>query len=237
MIKEAIIIAGGFGTRLKETIGPDIPKPMAPVDGRPFLEYVFHNLSKWGIDRLILATGYRHKAIEQYFGKAYKGQQIVYSRETEPLGTGGAVLQAMEHASGDVCYVINGDTYFDVNIRKMIDAYRAREADAVMALREADDVSRYGSVETSSDGRIIAFREKGNKKGPGFVNGGAYILNRKIFMELGLKGAFSLEEDFFEKHCLDRRIFSIRCKGFFLDIGIPGDYKQAQDAFEGIIID
>jgi len=235
MIKEAIILAGGFGTRLREVIGKDIPKPMAPVNGKPFLEYLLTYLDKWGVDRVILASGYKHEVIEEYFGDRYKSQEIVYSREEEPLGTGGAVKKALEYVNGFSCYVINGDTFFDVNLWKMANAFKAKEAVSMMALRKMDDVSRYGIVKIDLDNKITDFKEKGSETGMGFINGGTYILQRKAFLELNLPEKFSLETDYFEKYYSKQAIFGVRCYSFFLDIGIPEDYEEAQDAFEGLI--
>jgi D-glycero-alpha-D-manno-heptose 1-phosphate guanylyltransferase len=237
MIKEAIILAGGFGTRLREVIGEEIPKPMAPVNGKPFLEYLLHYLDKWGVERVVMATGHMHEAIEAYFGESYKQQEILYSREMEPLGTGGATKKAMEYVNGHSCYVINGDTFFDVNLWKMANAFRAREAEAMIALRKEGDVSRYGVVKIDLENRITDFKEKGSETGMGFINGGTYILLRKHFMELPLPEKFSLEKDYFEKYYKKHRIFGVRCYSFFLDIGIPEDYEEAQHAFEGLIIE
>ena len=234
MIKEAIILAGGFGTRLKEVIGEDIPKPMAPVDGRPFLEYLFKYLDKWGVERLILATGHKHEVIEAHFGDRFNNQEIVYSREEEPLGTGGAVKKAMEYVNGYSSYIINGDTYFDVNLWKLANSFRAKEAESVMALRKMSDVSRYGSVKIDLDNRITEFTEKGNQTGMGFINGGTYILARKAFLDLDMPDVFSLEKDYFEQYYNKLRIFGVRCYSYFLDIGIPEDYEEAQDAFDGL---
>jgi len=237
VIKEAIILAGGFGTRLRDVIGEGIPKPMAPVNDKPFLEYLLTYLDKWGVDRVILATGHKSEVIESHFGDHYKNQKIIYSHEKEPLGTGGAVKKAMEFVRDYSCYVINGDTFFDVNLWKMANAFRAKESDAMMALRKMGDVSRYGMVKIDLENRITDFREKGAESGMGFINGGTYILSRNFFLELNLPEKFSLEKDFFEKYYQKHRIFGVRCYSFFLDIGIPEDYEEAQDAFEGLIIE
>ncbi|MCK4569456.1 MAG: nucleotidyltransferase family protein [Bacteroidales bacterium] len=236
MIKEAIILAGGFGTRLKEVIGEDIPKPMAPVNDRPFLEYILAYLDKWGVERVIMATGYKHEVIEAYFKDSYKDIGIIYSVEEEPLGTGGAVKKALEYVNGYSAYVINGDTYFDVNMWKLANFHQASEADVCMTLRKVDDVSRYGTVKIDLEGRIEEFNEKGVRTGMGLINGGTYIINRKNFLDLDLPEKFSLEKDYFEKFYKKQRMFGVRCYSFFLDIGIPEDYKEATDAFEGLLI-
>jgi len=235
MIKEAIILAGGFGTRLREVIGDDIPKPMAPVNEHPFLEYLLNYLDKWGVEKVVMAVGYKHEVVEEYFKDRYLEIEIVYSVEDEPLGTGGAVKKAMEYINGYACYVINGDTYFDVNLWKMGNFQRAKEADACMAMRKVPEVSRYGTVKIELGNRIIEFAEKGAETGMGFINGGTYVLVRKNFLDLDLPDKFSLEKDYFEKYYTKQRIFGVRCYSFFLDIGIPEDYEEAGDAFDGLI--
>ncbi len=229
-------MAGGFGTRLKEVIGEDIPKPMAVVNGRPFLEYLLAYLDKWGVERVILATGYKHEVIEAYFGNRHKNQEIIYSKEIEPLGTGGAVKQAMEYVNGFSCYVLNGDTYFDANLWKIANSFQAKEAEAVMALRKMGDVSRYGSVKIDLENKITEFAEKGGQTGMGFINAGTYVLERKAFLDLELPDKFSLEKDYFEQYYNKQQIFGVRCYSFFLDIGIPEDYEEAQHAFDGLIL-
>lgn len=236
MIKEAIILVGGFGTRLKEVIGDDIPKPMAPVNEHPFLEYLLKYLDKWGVSKVVMATGYKHEVIEDYFGDQYHDISISYSVEDKPLGTGGAVKKALEYIDGYSCYVVNGDTYFDVNLWKMGNFHRAKEADATMALRKVDDVSRYGVVKIELGNRIIEFAEKGGETGMGFINGGTYIINRKAFLEMDLPEVFSLEIDYFQKKYKELQFFGVRCYSFFLDIGIPEDYEEAADAFDGLLI-
>jgi D-glycero-alpha-D-manno-heptose 1-phosphate guanylyltransferase len=236
LIKEAIILAGGLGTRLKEVIGDDIPKSMAPVSGRPFLEYQLDYLHKLGVEKIVLATGYKHEVIEKHFGDHYNDQSIAYSVEDEPLGTGGAVKKAMEYIKGYSCYVLNGDTFFDVNLWKMANFHRAREAVASMALRKVGDVGRYGSVKIDLNNKIEEFSEKGDHTGMGFINGGIYILNRQAFLDLNLPDAFSLEKDYFEKYHDKLPMYGVRCYSFFLDIGIPEDYEEAQDAFDGLFV-
>ncbi len=237
MIREAIILAGGFGTRLQGVIGKDIPKPMAPVSGRPFLEYLLAYLNKAGVSRIILASGYKHEVIENHFGNSFMGMAIKHSVEKSPLGTGGAVKQAIKFAEGTNVLVVNGDTFFDVNLHKLENFFRSNEADVCIALRKVGDVSRYGKVEIDLKNRILGFQEKGAASGMGFINGGTYIISRKAFMKLDLPEVFSLEKDYFEKYYTKQQMFGVRCFSYFLDIGIPEDYEEAQHAFEGLIIE
>ncbi len=235
MIKEAIILAGGLGSRLKGVIGEGIPKPMAAVNGRPFLEYLLTYLDKWGVSRVIMATGFKHEVIEDYFGNDYKDMEIVYSVEDVPLGTGGAVKKALGFVKGRDVFVVNGDTYFDTNLWKLANFHKANEVDVCIALRKMVDTSRFGTVKIDLKNRIIKFTEKGAQTGMGFINGGTYVINSKTFLELDLPAKFSLEIDYFEKYYKKQRIFGLRCYSFFLDIGIPEDYEEAADAFEGLL--
>lgn len=234
MINEAIILAGGLGSRLREVIGSGIPKPMATVAGRPFLEFLLAYLNNWGITRVIMAAGYMHTVIEDHFGNRFMDMELLYSVEDEPLGTGGAVKKAMQLAKGSNIYVINGDTYFDVNLRKMANFHRAKQAELTVAVRKLADISRYGRVSRDEGNRITGFTEKGAETGIGFVNGGTYIFDVKIFSGLDMPDKFSLEKDYLEKFYRERQMFGFGCFGYFLDIGIPDDYEEAQTAFEGL---
>lgn len=235
--KEAIILAGGFGTRLRDTIG-DIPKPMADINGRPFLEYLLEYLEQYLFNRVILAVGYRKEMIMSYFGDNFKGMSISYSVEDEPLGTGGAIKKAMELAKTPLVFVFNGDTMFRVDIRKMTDFHRARESKFTLALREVMDCTRYGSVELEWDRSIIRFREKGDFEGfdtKGFINGGIYLINKTWFEGLKLPDKFSFEKDFLEPTVQSSKVYGMVCRQYFIDIGIPDDYERAKFEFaEGI---
>ncbi len=234
MISEVIILAGGMGTRLKGMV-PDMPKSMAPVLDHPFLDYQLQYLEEWGISKVIFATGFKGEAIRNYFGNKYKQIELIYSREDEPLGTGGAVKKAMELAESRRVLVVNGDTYYDVHLKRMENFHVSRAAKLSMALHHVEDVSRYGSVEKDGDHKIIAFSEKGKKQGEGFINGGVYLINKDYFMSLDLPEKFSFEKDFLEKYYTRDDFYGMRCMAYFLDIGIPEDYKRAQDDFEGLL--
>ncbi|MDO9512094.1 MAG: nucleotidyltransferase family protein [Bacteroidales bacterium] len=231
MIKEAIILAGGMGTRLKSITG-SLPKPMAPVNGRPFLEYILDYLELYSVKRVILSVGYNHEAIESHFKKRYKYINIDYAIEETPLGTGGGILQAMKMIEGRRAIVMNGDTMYRVNLGKLYDFTQVHKANIALALREVNDVSRYGAVEINERAIITSFREKGEISGKGMISGGVYAINKDFFLDFGLPEAFSMEKDFFEKIYKEQSIYGIRCNQFFLDIGIPEDYQKAQDEFK-----
>jgi D-glycero-alpha-D-manno-heptose 1-phosphate guanylyltransferase len=234
LINEAIILAGGFGTRLKGVI-KDLPKSLAPVIGRPFLEYQLNYLNNWGIQRVILAVGYKNELIREYFGNTYKSIKLDYSLEDVPLGTGGALKKALSFSGADNVLVMNGDTYFDVDLQSLYDFLHIKECGLGVTLRYVDDVGRYGSVEIDEKNRITGFTEKGQKQSPGYINGGVYLFDKRFFMGFNLPQKFSLEKGFLEKYCHKERIYGLCCNGYFLDIGIPEDYKKAQNEFKGFI--
>lgn len=229
MIKEAVILAGGFGTRLKSVIA-DVPKPMAPVAGKPFLAYLLNYLSVYGITRCVLSVGYKSEAIIDYFGNEYKGIQLAYAVENEPLGTGGGLFNALKDCLETEVLVLNGDTRFDVDLADLAEFHAKKNADVTLALKPLNDTSRYGTVKLNEEGRIIKFCEKReNTTGEGLINAGCYIFNQRLAAKKS--GAFSLEKDFFEKELNQLHIFGFVEDAYFIDIGIPEDYLKAQHEF------
>jgi D-glycero-alpha-D-manno-heptose 1-phosphate guanylyltransferase len=231
MIKEAIILAGGYGTRLN-TVVKDIPKSMAPINGKPFLDYQLDYLEVFGIQRVILSVGYLREQIMDHYGNKYKDIKIDYAIEEEPLGTGGGLKLAMALAEGPLVYVLNGDTFYHIDYLKLLDIHRAKESKLSLVLREVEDTSRYGCVERNENRQITGFFEKNQSSGKGFINGGVYIINKRFFLSQNLPDKFSLEKDFFEKIYKTEKIFGILCRQYFIDIGIPEDYEKAQDDFK-----
>ena len=223
---EAIVLAGGFGTRLRHIVS-DVPKPMAPMDdvGTPFLCYVLGDLARQGIDRVILSTGYKSEVIEDYFGGSFQGMELVYSREDEPLGTGGAVKLALESCRSSEVFVLNGDTFFAVNLADLRAFHRDQGADFTLAMKEMFDFDRYGALEVSA-GRIQAFHEK-KPLHQGWINGGVYCLQRDLLSAV-VRKRFSLETDFVEKKTKQLKICGFPSDGYFIDIGIPEDYYRAK---------
>lgn len=221
---KAIILAGGLGTRLRGTVS-DLPKPMAPVAGKPFLEYLILQLTKAGIRDIILSVGYKREAVISYFsdGKIW-GARIEYAEEMEPLGTGGGVRQALSHIEGENFLVMNGDSYLDVDLGELIRFHRIRGAVLTMALAKCDDASRYGKVEIDEQGEVVRFVEKG-AKGAGLVNGGVYAVN-KVLRGYLPEGKSSLEHDVFPRF-VGAGLYGMAADGFFIDIGIPEDYEFA----------
>ena len=227
MTKEAIILAGGFGTRLQDVV-KDLPKPMAPVNGRPFLTYILDYLIDYQYNKVVLSVGYLHEKIEEFFGTHYKSLEIDYAVETEPLGTGGGILFAMSKCTTDNVLVINGDTMFKVDLDAFERFHEEKGGLLSIVLREVEDVSRYGSVTISKDNLIVLFAEKQVTFGRGYINGGVYLINRKLFEKYPQSQKFSFEKDLMTKFYTQELFYAMPSDGYFIDIGIPEDYARAQ---------
>jgi D-glycero-alpha-D-manno-heptose 1-phosphate guanylyltransferase len=230
-VQEAIILAGGLGTRLKGVID-DIPKVMAPVNGRPFLEYLLDYLDHNVIEHVVLSVGYKYEIIQNHFKDQYKSIKIDYAIEDKPLGTGGGIQKALQYINGTKTLVFNGDTMLRVNLSRINEFHFSKSARFTIVLRQVEDVSRYGSVETNENNRIIRFNEKGVQAGKGKINGGVYLINKSFFTENSFPEKFSLEKDGFEKLYQSQPFHGLLCKQYFIDIGIPEDYQKAQDDFK-----
>jgi len=228
---EAIILAGGFGTRLQKVVN-DLPKSMAKVNDKPFLEYLLNFLTGQAIDKVILSVGYKREMIQDYFGDHYKHIPITYAIETEPLGTGGGILNAFDQVEGDSAFALNGDSMFRIDLQAMQHLHIKTNADLTMALRYLEDTSRFGTVLVNFTNRVIGFFEKKEDSMPGLINGGIYLINKKFLVSGKFGKKFSIEKDCFEKCYKESGIYGYPAKGYFLDIGIPEDYMTAQDEFK-----
>lgn len=223
---EAVILAGGMGTRLQMVV-PDRPKPMALVNGRPFLEYLLDYLVSQGIARVILSVGYMKELIITHFGNKYRSIDLDYAQEKEPLGTGGGLRNAFTLASSESLFVLNGDTWFPVPLEVLESGKEAHNASLVIALRKVTEGNRYGAIETGPDGRILKFAEKGSSQGPVMINGGIYLIEKQLLTSGRLQKRFSLETGFFEKQVSRKRFFGVPFDVEFIDIGIPESYRAA----------
>lgn len=226
----AIILAGGLGTRLRGLV-PDLPKPMAPIDGRPFLEHQIDYWYRQGVRRFILSVGYRREAIIDYFGRRYREAQIDYAVEERPLGTGGGLRLALDRLPDDPrpVLVLNGDTFFDVRLRALQAFYTASSAQWVCALFRAAEPSRYMGVTLEENGRIIELKSVVQDIGA-LANGGVYYLDPSAVIEAGFRSGdcFSLENDLLPRlHNRGPGVFGMECSGRFVDIGVPADYLGA----------
>ncbi len=223
---QAIILAGGFGTRLRSVVS-DVPKPMAPVCGRPFLNYIFDTLNSYHFTKVVLAVGFQKEVIMNCYQNRYKDIEIVYSVEEEPLGTGGCLKQAMQQIDDDFVFVLNGDTMFRIDYAQMAKLNRIS-----IACKEMVDFDRYGEVIFDENHFIQSFEEK-KFVHKGYINGGIYYLPKNVFDKYDLEKKFSLEKDFFEPYMKELSIQAFLSDGYFLDIGIPEDYDKAQIDFQG----
>ena len=224
-VREAIVLAGGLGTRLKEVTG-SIPKVMAPVDGRPFLEYLLNYLVVNKITKVILATGYGSEILKTHFGDTYKNMTLVWSPEEVPLGTGGATLQALNLAEDDLVFIVNGDTLFNVPLEEMADNVGNHFSSICIALKPMSHFDRYGSVALKKS-VITHFKEK-MWCNEGLINGGVYLISRNWLINRAPGKKFSLENDILEKYVSEGQMSAFICNEYFIDIGIPVDFKRAQ---------
>ncbi|WP_345972451.1 D-glycero-D-manno-heptose 1-phosphate guanosyltransferase [Sulfurimonas diazotrophicus] len=222
---EAIVLAGGLGTRLRSVVS-ELPKPMAPVGGKPFLEYIFQYLKKNGIERIVLSVGYKWESIRDYFGEEYEGMALIYSVEDEPLGTGGAIKKAFESVKSENVFIINGDTFFDVPLQTLNDQLNP-DSKLLLSLKRMHRFDRYGCVESDSTGKVTAFTEKGYRES-GNINGGVYLASADLFESFDLDEKFSFEA-FMEEYFDALGVRAVVFDGYFIDIGIPEDYSRAED--------
>lgn len=228
LVSTAVILAGGFGTRLQQVVS-DLPKPMAPVNDFPFLHYIIKDLRDKKFTRIILAVGYKYESIMHYFGNSYLGIDIDYSVEAEPLGTGGAILQGVTFTVGPIA-IINGDTFFDVDFNKMFSAFKNKKADIAIALNPMKNFDRYGAVIINSENRITSFEEKKHVD-VGYINGGVYVMDASFFESHNFDKKFSFEKEVLEKLVATKHFEGVIFDNYFIDIGIPEDYYKAQSDF------
>ena len=228
-IREAIVLAGGLGTRLREAV-PDLPKCMAPVNGKPFLHYLLDYFHQQGIERFMLSVGYKHELVSDYFANTSHGFTLMYVVENEPLGTGGAIQLALPKVIGKNVLVLNGDTFFKIDLNAFSTFHNTVSAECSLALKPMKQFDRYGVVETASDPKIISFKEKRPYEW-GSINGGVYALDKSRFLDRRLPMKFSMEKDYFEKVVDEGCLFGQEQDRYFIDIGIPTDYSRVQRDF------
>ncbi len=226
MIKEAIILAGGLGTRLREAV-PDLPKCMAPVAGRPFLFYVINYLRSQGIEQFIFSLGYKYELIQEYLHTQFPTLRYQCVIEEEPLGTGGAIQSACIKAAEKNVVVANGDTLFTVDLHKAFLFHNHNMAGCTLLLKPMTNFDRYGVVELDDEMLVKDFKEKQFYQ-QGTINGGIYLLNTAKFLDEEFPAKFSFEKNYLEALYKERRIYGQVQDEYFIDIGIPEDYNRAQ---------
>lgn len=235
---QAILLAGGLGTRLRSVVS-DRPKPMALIEGKPFMEYVVHELSRYGIRDIVFAVGYKGTMVEEFFGdgKAF-GITASYAYEEELLGTAGAIKNAGKQIYEDWFFVLNADTFYQLDYRRLMEVRDRRSLDFALVLRQVPDVSRYGRAVLVQD-MLVEFNEKTTRSVPGTINGGVYLMKRELLAEIP-EGKVSLENEMIPKWMgmekAGRRLGGIVNDGYFIDIGVPEDYYRFQeDVRKGVI--
>jgi D-glycero-alpha-D-manno-heptose 1-phosphate guanylyltransferase len=217
---QAIILAGGFGARLRALVS-EVPKPLAPIHGKPFLSYLMDYLKTQGITRVILSVHYKHEKIQAYFQSSYNGISIEYAVEDRPLGTGGAIKYALELTNNkEPVFVLNGDTWVKLNYYAM---YALKSSAIIMCLCSMPDTSRYGSV-TIANNKVVTFNERGGAY-PGLINAGVYLINPDLF-EGFPRSVFSFEKDFLFANIHTIKPQAFIAEGDFFDIGVPEDYEK-----------
>ncbi len=221
---EAIILAGGLGTRLRSVVS-DVPKCMAPVNGIPFINFIITYLKKEGVERFIFSLGYKSEMVIDYVNNTFPDLDKAYVIEDTPLGTGGAIKLACSKATSTDVLILNGDTLFNINLKALAEFHISKKADFTVALKEMRNFSRYGAVEIDKNHAIKAFHEKKYCE-QGFINGGIYALNVNSFMTEALTDVFSFEKDFLEKNTGKKNFYGLECAYYFIDIGIPEDYDR-----------
>jgi D-glycero-alpha-D-manno-heptose 1-phosphate guanylyltransferase len=229
-MKEAIVLAGGVGSRLGR-LTADTPKPLVRVAGRPFLEFILDYLAEQGIGRVMLSVGYLAAKVESHFGKRYSGLELQYAVEQAALGTGGAIRYALGWTHSPDVFVLNGDTLFKVALQDLLAMHKEQRATATIALKHMADCARYGRVERRG-AEVVAFREKGIHA-PGEINGGVYVINGQRLLRLMPEGPFSLERDLLMARLREVRPIGMPADAYFRDIGVPEDYRLACEELAG----
>ena len=228
MIDVLVILAGGLGTRL-QTVVNDVPKPMASVDDKPFLECLLEQWLNYDVQQIILSVGYKYNVIYDYFGTSYQEIPLGYVIENKPMGTGGAILKVIQEKQlNDYFYLVNGDTCFTIDPRQLRDSCERHRADMVMALRQIDESHRYHTITLDDDNRVISSAESENA----LINAGMYYMHPRIMDAWSDTDVpLSFEDDLFPALFSNFRIYGEILDGKFIDIGIPEDYARAESFF------
>jgi NDP-sugar pyrophosphorylase family protein len=232
---EAVVLAGGQGTRLRKAVA-GLPKSLAPIGKHPFLNYLLGWLRAQGVTDIILAVGHRRRDIVRHYNRHQpQGMRLRYSIETTPLGTAGALRNLRSMLEGEEFLVLNGDSIFDVDLRQMLSFHRRHRAKTTLALASPPEAGRYGSVLLDPRGRIKAFVEKraavlpgrgGQSSASKWISGGLYIMSRAVFRHIPGQRDVSLEKEVFPR-LIGGPFYGFPSKGYFIDIGVPEDYRRA----------
>lgn len=216
-----------MGTRLQNTV-PDLPKSMAPVAGQPFLIYIIRHLLSQGVEKMIFALGHKHDIIKTFLSETFYYLNYTCVIEDTPLGTGGAILLALDKTTGRDVIIVNGDTLFKIDIDDLSDRHIETQTDCTIALKPMERFDRYGSVSIDEAGNVVRFNEK-KFEAKGNINGGIYVLNRVSFLQNKFPQIFSFEKDYLEALVDTYNFIGVIQDKYFIDIGVPEDYRRAQD--------
>ena len=223
---EAIILAGGLGTRLRSAV-PDLPKCMAPINGVPFISYLIDNLINEGVTNFIFSLGYKSELFISFLEEKLPMKNYLIVIEDEPLGTGGAIKLACKKAKDENVIALNGDSLFKVNLKELMHFHLEKKSRCTLALKPMQDFERYGSVEIDAVQKINSFKEK-QFITKGCINGGVYAIEVASFLQKSLEDKFSMEQDYLEKYSGEGNFYGFIQEGYFIDIGIPEDFVRAQ---------
>lgn len=224
---DAVILCGGKGTRLKSVV-PDLPKPMAALNDKPFLELLLDYAAGFGFKRFILAAGYRGDVIEKHFSGAFPGLEIAVSRETEPLDTAGAVKNAASLIRTPQFLVMNGDSICRIDLRAFMDFHFSRRGRASVAVAKVADAGSFGSIVKDAGDRILSFREK-VPAGAGYVNAGIYILDKTVLDAVPPGARYSMERELLPALISGGEVYGYETESRLFDIGTPEGYREAGD--------
>jgi D-glycero-alpha-D-manno-heptose 1-phosphate guanylyltransferase len=230
-MNKLLILAGGLGTRLKSAL-PELPKVLAPIENKPFIHYIIEHYQKNGIDEFVFLLGYKSDLIIQYIDNNFSDLPKNYVIEKDQLGTGGAIQLGLQSIEDENVFITNGDTFFDVDINEMKKLHI--NVDCTIALKPMSHFERYGSVTVDSNNHIECFNEKKYCES-GLINGGVYLINRNKFLHHLLPFKFSFEKDYLENSTLVKNMMGYISEGYFIDIGIPEDYRKAQNELPTIV--
>ena len=227
---EAIILAGGTGSRLKSSVS-DVPKPMATINGKPFLYYLLTYLESQHISRIILSVGYKYQTIIDYFGNDFRSIPIIYVIEKKPLGTGGGIALALKECNTESIFIMNGDSFFPIDLHELKKVHDEKKTEITLALKELPESDRYGTTILDNDSMIVSFSEKAERK-EALINGGIYLLDKGKFEQRRFARSFSFEKDYLEKVVDAKCVAGCIFNNYFVDIGTPESYEKAQKDFD-----
>ncbi|PSL46068.1 D-glycero-alpha-D-manno-heptose 1-phosphate guanylyltransferase [Chitinophaga niastensis] len=226
MTSECIVLAGGLGTRLRSVVA-DKPKCMAPLGNYPFLYYLLHYLHKQGITHAVLSLGYLSEQVISWCNSIDLPLRVSFTVEPEPLGTGGGIIHALPALTGNEVFIVNGDTYFDVDLPAFYQFHQAHQSPLSLALKPMQQFDRYGSIQLDNGPHITAFKEKQFCE-EGLINGGIYLTTADYLKSLSLPEKFSFEKEVLEPQVAAGALYGFVSDTYFIDIGIPEDYEAAK---------